>query len=204
MESKRSDGTARKVVQFIDLCKGALFMDLLIFKIHQHPIKSLLKHTNFWKAIYSRGSTSHLTRITLFVNQVHTSTGLPKWLWGFHIYSLEIIEDSGAHQIIWARKDVNRSIADLRAMLSVQRPDGKIPEAINWLAEKQNVFSKLGTRFQYSHTAYTDTTQMPVLPYRFTLIFMHSLTIVCGRFLNNQRTSGCSPNLFLKSWSNSS
>ena len=79
--------------------------------------------------------------------------------------------DSGAHQIIWARKDVNRSIADLRGMLSVQRENGRVPEMINWLAEKQNFFSNLSTRFQYSHTNYNDLTQMPVLPYRFVKHF---------------------------------
>ena len=77
--------------------------------------------------------------------------------------------DSGAHQIVWARKDVNRAIADLRGMLNFQLHDGRIPEIINWHAAKQGFVSHFLTRMQYSHTTYNDLTQMPVLPYRFTL-----------------------------------
>jgi hypothetical protein len=84
--------------------------------------------------------------------------------------------DSGAHQILWARKDVNRAIADLRSLLHLQRPDGKIPEEVNWLAEKQNIFEKLNARFQYSNITYTNITQMPVLPYR-SLQIVHALIL---------------------------
>lgn len=77
------------------------------------------------------------------------------------------ITDSGSHQILWARKDVNRATADLRTLLEHQLPDGRIPEETNWLADKQGFFAKLGIRFQWSHVAYNDITQMPVLPYRF-------------------------------------
>ena len=85
-----------------------------------------------------------------------------------------LIIDSGAHQIVWARKDVNRAIADLRGMLNFQLHDGRIPEMINWHAEKQGYIAHFLTRIQYSHTTYNDLTQMPVLPYRFVLRFIVS------------------------------
>jgi len=90
---------------------------------------------------------------------------------GFGVLSLKSVVltiDSGAHQILWARKDVNRAIADLRGMLNFQLHDGRIPEMINWHAEKQGFVSHFLTRIQYSHTTYNDLTQMPVLPYRFS------------------------------------
>jgi hypothetical protein len=78
-----------------------------------------------------------------------------QWLW-----------DSGAHQIVWARMDVDRAIADLRGMLNFQLVDGRIPEMINWHAENEGFISHFLTRIQYSHTTYNDLSQMPVLPYR--------------------------------------
>ena len=86
---------------------------------------------------------------------------------GYTIRSFFLLTiDSGSHQILWARKDVNLAIADLRTLLKRQLPDGRIPEEINWLADKQGFFAKLGIRFQWSHVAYNDISQMPVLPYR--------------------------------------
>jgi hypothetical protein len=87
---------------------------------------------------------------------------------GFGVFpSINVVTtDSGAHQIVWARKDVDRAIADLRGMLSFQLNDGRIPEMINWHAEKEGFVSHFLTRMQYSHTTYNDLTQMPVLPYR--------------------------------------
>ena len=70
---------------------------------------------------------------------------------------------------MWARKDVNHAIADLKTLLEHQLPDGRIPEETNWLADRQGFFAKLGIRFQWSHVAYNDITQMPVLPYRFSI-----------------------------------
>jgi hypothetical protein len=80
--------------------------------------------------------------------------------------------------MLWARKDVNHAIADLRGMLDFQLPDGRIPEMINWLIDKQGCIAKISTRFQYSHTAYNDLTQMPVLPYRFTVLIFTVLIAV--------------------------
>ena len=65
---------------------------------------------------------------------------------------------------------MNYAIADLKSQLRLQRPDGRIPEEINWYAEEQNFFQSLGSKFQYSNKNFTDTTQMPVLPYRFCLV----------------------------------
>jgi len=98
--------------------------------------------------------------------------GPSQWLWGTlpdmrREYSFV---DSGAHQILWARKDVNKAIADLRGMLSFQLCDGRIPEMINWHAEKQGFVAHFLTRIQYSHTTYNDLTQIPVLPYRYQLL----------------------------------
>ena len=92
--------------------------------------------------------------------------GTSQWLWGTQHRTVLITIDSGSHQILWARKDVNVAIADLRTLLKRQLPDGRIPEEINWLADKQGFFAKLGIRFQWSHVAYNDISQMPVLPYR--------------------------------------
>jgi hypothetical protein len=81
-----------------------------------------------------------------------------------------LIEDSGSHQITWSHKDVSRSIADLRGMLEMQLPNGRIPEEINWLVKKQSFLDDISSKLQYSHLRYTDITQMPVLPYRFSVL----------------------------------
>jgi hypothetical protein len=59
-------------------------------------------------------------------------------------------------------------------MLNFQLADGRIPEMINWRAEKQGFFSHLLTRIQYSHTTYNDLTQMPVLPYSLRAIYQQT------------------------------
>ena len=86
---------------------------------------------------------------------------------GYCLTFAVLIIDSGAHQIIWARKDASRAVADLRGMLNFQLSDGRIPEMINWHSEKQGYIAHFLTRIQYSHITYNDLTQMPVLPYRF-------------------------------------
>ena len=93
--------------------------------------------------------------------------GPSQWLWGISSYWIRLMVDSGAHQILWARKDVKKAIADIRGMLSFQLCDGRIPEMINWHAEKQGFLAHFLTRIQYSHTTYNDLTQIPVLPYRY-------------------------------------
>ena len=99
--------------------------------------------------------------------------GPSQWLWGTPSPFSTILSDlgwrwldSGAHQILWARRDVNRAIADLTGMLNFQLADGRIPEMINWKAEDQGLISHILIRIQYSHITYNDLTQMPVLPYR--------------------------------------
>ena len=71
--------------------------------------------------------------------------------------------DSGAHMIVWSNKNVTNSILDMRTMLQMQQPDGRIPEEIFWSDRtlEQNALILL----QYSSTKFTDTTQMPVLAY---------------------------------------
>lgn len=88
---------------------------------------------------------------------------------GVCLFWMRLMVDSGAHQILWARKNVALAIADLRGMLSFQMCDGRIPEMINWHAEKQGFLAHFLTRIQYSHTTYNDLTQMPVLPYRLVI-----------------------------------
>lgn len=95
--------------------------------------------------------------------------------------------DSGAHQIVWARKEVDRAIADLRGMLNFQLRDGRIPEMINWEAEKQGFVAHVLTRIQYSHTTYNDLTQMPVLPYRYVPL-QTSLIIVFEPYTSKRTT----------------
>lgn len=75
--------------------------------------------------------------------------------------------------MLWARRNVNRAVADLRTLLYRQLPDGCIPEEINWLADQQGFFAKLGTCFQWSHVMYNDITQMPVLPGRLSSLDRH-------------------------------
>jgi len=58
-------------------------------------------------------------------------------------------------------------------MLSFQLSDGRIPEIINWRAEKQGFVADVLARMQYSHVTYNDLTQMPVLPYRSTSLSLH-------------------------------
>jgi len=88
-----------------------------------------------------------------------------QWLWG-KIPERSLIADSGAHQIVWAHRNVSQAIVDLRGMLRFQQPDGRIPEIINWRADKESYVWKILTRLQYSRITHVDLTQMPVLPYR--------------------------------------
>lgn len=45
-----------------------------------------------------------------------------QWLW-----------DSGSHMIVWSHRNVTNSILDLRTMLQMQLPNGRIPEEIFWM-----------------------------------------------------------------------
>ena len=47
--------------------------------------------------------------------------GPEQWLW-----------DSGAHMTTWAHRNVTNAVLDLRTMLSMQRPDGRVPEMLFW------------------------------------------------------------------------
>jgi hypothetical protein len=103
-----------------------------------------------------------------------------KWGKPFHFYrpSLEKYSpdqwlwDSGSHMIVWSHRNVTNSILDLRTMLSMQREDGRIPEEIFW--GPRTLKQDLQLLLQYSNTQFTDTTQMPVLPYSLRSIYEQS------------------------------
>ena len=63
--------------------------------------------------------------------------------------------------IVWSHRNVTNSILDLRTMLQMQRPDGRIPEMIFWSAPA-NATKPSGS---YSSAQWADLTQMPVLPF---------------------------------------
>ena len=75
-----------------------------------------------------------------------------QWLW-----------DSGAHMITWSHKNVSNSILDLRTMLQMQLPNGKIPEEIFW--QERNAMQEEELKLTWSTATNTDITQMPVLPF---------------------------------------
>eukprot|EP01120_Amphizonella_sp_Union-15-10_P015997 TRINITY_DN8322_c0_g1_i2.p1 TRINITY_DN8322_c0_g1~~TRINITY_DN8322_c0_g1_i2.p1 ORF type:complete len:465 (-),score=75.46 TRINITY_DN8322_c0_g1_i2:20-1414(-) len=107
---------------------------------------------------------------------LHTMIG-EKWGLPFHFYrpSLEKygpdqwLWDSGSHMIVWSHLNVSNSIADLRTMLQMQQPDGRIPEIINW--GPQTLEDIALAEFQYSSSKYVDLTQMPVLPFSLRAIW---------------------------------
>jgi len=74
--------------------------------------------------------------------------------------------------IAWSNKNVSNSVLDLRTMLQLQQPDGRIPEMVFWQnctpAQNANILK------QYSNPYYTDITQMPVLPYSLRAIYERS------------------------------
>jgi hypothetical protein len=53
--------------------------------------------------------------------------GPHQWLW-----------DSGSHMIVWAHRNVTNAILDLKTMLQMQQPDGRIPEIIFWGPQVRN------------------------------------------------------------------
>ncbi|MFO8018952.1 MAG: trehalase family glycosidase [Promethearchaeia archaeon] len=89
-----------------------------------------------------------------FYKPANTKYGSSQWLW-----------DSGWHMIVWAHRNVNNSVKDLRTMLQFQKPNGFIPEMIFW-ENHSGLFAKLKDKlFGYSNEKYTDITQMPMLAY---------------------------------------
>lgn len=100
-----------------------------------------------------------------------------KWNLPFHFYrpSLEKYSpdqwlwDSGSHMIVWSHKNVSNSILDLRTMLQMQQPDGRIPEQIFW--GPRDAMGEASILKQYSNTKVTDITQMPVLAHSLRSIY---------------------------------
>ena len=77
--------------------------------------------------------------------------------------------DSGAHMITWSRRNVTNSVLDLRTMLSMQLPDGRIPEEIFW--QSTNKMQEEELKLQWSTDQYTDIVQMPVIPFSLRAIY---------------------------------
>eukprot|EP01125_Pyxidicula_operculata_P002557 TRINITY_DN12410_c0_g1_i1.p1 TRINITY_DN12410_c0_g1~~TRINITY_DN12410_c0_g1_i1.p1 ORF type:complete len:455 (+),score=78.79 TRINITY_DN12410_c0_g1_i1:126-1490(+) len=84
--------------------------------------------------------------------------GPHQWLW-----------DDGSHMIVWSHLNVTNSILSMRTMLSMQQPDGRVPEIIFWgnMTEEERVLVAL----QYSSDKFVDLTQMPVLPFSLRAIW---------------------------------
>ncbi|KAH3766888.1 glycoside hydrolase family 63 protein [Pelomyxa schiedti] len=93
-----------------------------------------------------------------FYKPANDKYGPNQWLW-----------DSGSHMIVWTHRNVSNSIADIRTMLQMQQPDGRIPEIIFW--GPQTPTEELENKFFWSTDQYVDLTQMPLLPYSVRAIF---------------------------------
>jgi hypothetical protein len=86
-----------------------------------------------------------------FYKPSNTKYGPYQWLW-----------DSGWHMLVWSHRNVDYAIHDLRTMLRWQQPNGFIPEMIFWGPVTK--LERLVRPFiGYSHTEYTDISQMPML-----------------------------------------
>jgi hypothetical protein len=92
-----------------------------------------------------------------------TKYSADQWLW-----------DSCAHMITWSHRNVSNAVADLRTMLSMQRKDGRIPEIIFWSAEKESWLQHWKKTVWFSVPAFTDLTQMPLVPFALRAIWQKS------------------------------
>lgn len=100
-----------------------------------------------------------------------------KWGHKYHFYKPSIdkyssdqwLWDSGAHMIVWSHKNVTNSILDLRTMLKMQQENGRIPEEIFWM--DRDAKQTAAILAEYSSPKYSDTTQMPVLPFSLRAIY---------------------------------
>jgi hypothetical protein len=100
-----------------------------------------------------------------------------KWGLPFHFYRPSLqkygpyqwLWDSGCHMMVWSHRNVSNSIADMRTMLQMQQPDGRIPELIFW--GPQSDWDLILLSLQYSTTKYVDLTQMPLLPFALRAIW---------------------------------
>jgi glycogen debranching enzyme len=87
-----------------------------------------------------------------YYKPANTKYGPHQWLW-----------DSGFHMIVWARRNPENAIADLRTMLSLQQRDGFVSEINKWkglLSRGERISGKF-----YSRPEFVDLTQMPVLAF---------------------------------------
>lgn len=84
-----------------------------------------------------------------------------KWGKPFHFYRPSVekytadqwLWDSGAHMIVWSQKNVNNAVLDMRTMLQMQQPDGRIPEQIYWSDRTAKEDAEL--LLMYSNTQFT-------------------------------------------------
>jgi hypothetical protein len=103
-----------------------------------------------------------------------------KWGHKYHFYKPSIdkyssdqwLWDSGAHMIVWSHKNVTNSILDLRTMLKMQQENGRIPEEIFWM--DRDAKQTAAILAEYSSAKFSDTTQMPVLPFSLRSIYEQS------------------------------
>ena len=95
-----------------------------------------------------------------------------KWGMPFHFYRPSIekytadqwLWDSGAHMIVWSQKNVRNAVLDMRTMLQMQQPDGRIPEQIYW--SNRTVEEDAQLLLMYSNTKFTGLCKFLFLPIR--------------------------------------
>jgi len=103
-----------------------------------------------------------------------------KWGKPFHFYRPSVekytadqwLWDSGAHMIVWSQKNVNNAVLDMRTMLQMQQPDGRIPEQIYWSDRTAKEDAEL--LLMYSNTQFTGQHQMLFVSRSLTSTLSHS------------------------------
>lgn len=81
-----------------------------------------------------------------------------QWLW-----------DSAAHQIVWAHLNVTNAVLSLRTLLSMQRPNGMIPQVIFW--GPGNLVDRALLTLMWGQDQYQQMSQMPVTPFALRTIY---------------------------------
>jgi hypothetical protein len=133
------------------LCFIAVFHAVYGVRLMPHEPKA-------WQAVPVQQNTSTPAQIVdtaykFLIN--HTMIGT-KWGLPFHFYKPasykygphQWLWDSSSHMIVWSHNNVNNSIADMRTMLQMQQPNGRIPEIIFW--GYQSPEDIIATEQQYS------------------------------------------------------
>lgn len=84
--------------------------------------------------------------------------GPHQWLW-----------DSAAHQITWARLNVTNAILSLRTLMSMQRPNGMIPQVVFW--GPSSLADRALLTLMWGQDQYQQMSQMPVTPFALRSIY---------------------------------